>query len=104
MTVNDNLWMNARSPGVTRAISPISPSPRPAPLPPRPVAPPITMYPGAFQDRQGKFAVRQDCRWGNWGILDVPPALLWLEEADVVADLEFGLGYPPIVPYIDPWG
>lgn len=48
------------------------------------IAPPRS-YLGTNVSRKDKFAARSARRWGDWGILEVPTAMLWAEEACVLA-------------------
>jgi len=41
---------------------------------------------GANLTRQGKYDARAARRWGDWGILEVPTALLWFDEACALLD------------------
>lgn len=34
---------------------------------------------GANTDRQTRFEARSARRWGDWGILEVPTAILWMD-------------------------
>lgn len=36
-------------------------------------------YAGVNTDRQSRFEARSARRWGDWGILEFPAPLLWLE-------------------------
>ena len=37
---------------------------------------------GSNADRQSRFDARSRRRYGDWSVLDIPIALLWLEAAD----------------------
>lgn len=41
---------------------------------------------GANKTRQGKYDARAARRWGDWGILELPAALLWFDEACALLD------------------
>ncbi len=61
-------------------------------------------YLGANTDRQRRFDSRAERRWGNWGMLEVPTALLWMDPfAPLVCD-PFDDACEPAVAFIDPWG
>jgi hypothetical protein len=59
-------------------------------------------YAGANTDRQRRFEARSARRWGDWGVLAVPPAVLWFDEIYAAAVIEEELG-SPIPPIIDLW-
>jgi hypothetical protein len=42
---------------------------------------------GSYAGRQTRFAARSQRRYGDWSVLGVPTALLWLEEAEVEDDI-----------------
>jgi predicted alpha/beta hydrolase len=37
---------------------------------------------GSHADRQSRFDARSRRRYGDWSLLDIPLALLWLDEVD----------------------
>jgi len=57
------------------------------------VAPPRS-YLGTNVSRKDKFAARSARRWGDWGILEVPTAMLWAEEACMLTAEEDDLACP----------
>jgi hypothetical protein len=57
------------------------------------VAPPRS-YLGTNVSRRDKFAARSARRWGDWGILEVPTAMLWAEEACMLTAEEDDLACP----------
>ena len=61
-------------------------------------------YQGANTDRQRRFDSRSERRWGNWGLLGVPTALLWMDPfAPLVCD-PFDEACEPAVAVVNPWG
>ena len=82
---------------------PFDPITRVPPLSPfRPPNPaPVNFYPGINNTRQSLADARALRRWGDWSILDVPPAVLWVDPfaspfVDMVVD-----PFAPVV--IDIW-
>lgn len=76
-------------------VPPISPF-RPSNLAPN------NRYPGIYNNRQALADARALRRGGDWGILDVPPAILWVDPfaspfADVIID-----PFAPLI--VDIWG
>jgi hypothetical protein len=45
-------------------------------------------YVGVNTNRQDRFQARQERRWGDWGYLDVPTPVLWLNDAMVFSPFE----------------
>jgi hypothetical protein len=45
--------------------------------------PQVAAYARAYSDRQRRFDARSARRSGDWFILEVPTALLWLDDEDV---------------------
>ena len=58
-------------------------------------------YRGGNTTRQGRFDLRSQRRWGNWGILECPTPLLWFEDVFEIAEAEEA-GFLP-TPIIDLW-
>lgn len=55
-------------------------------------------YAGTYTDRQSRFEARSARRWGDWGILEFSPALLWLDNAYAVSPYgEFEFVEPALV-------
>lgn len=54
-------------------------------------------YAGANTDRQSRFEARTARRYGDWGILEIPAALLWFDEALAVLDDDNGFLGPPMI-------
>ena len=47
--------------------------------------------------RQGRFEARSARRWGDWGILAIPTAMLWFDETLAVLDDDNGFLGPPMI-------
>jgi len=45
-------------------------------------------YGGGNLDRQTRFDLRSQRRWGDWGILEFPSALLWFDEPCIPGDFD----------------
>jgi len=60
-------------------------------------------YAGSNADRQSRFESRSARRWGDWGILNVPTAMLWFDELELAAaaDDDESNGLAPAI--IDIW-
>ena len=41
-------------------------------------------YRGGNTDRQSRFELRSQRRWGDWGVLEFPSALLWFDDECVL--------------------
>ena len=44
-----------------------------------------SLYAGVNTTRRSRFDARRDRRWGDWGILEFPTPLLWLDAACLAA-------------------
>jgi len=55
---------------------------------------PVRSYQGTNVTRPDKFAARSVRRWGDWGILEVPTAMLWAQEECMLAAEEDDLACP----------
>lgn len=64
---------------------PIHPISSPRLSAPRPAFPAVSQYRGINLDRQSRFDSRAARRDGDWGILGVSTAFLWLEEESLLA-------------------
>ena len=84
-------------------IGPIWNRPVGSPLYPaqRPAFTPVSRYRGVNLDRQTRFGARATRRDGDWGILGVSAAFLWLEEESVLTCPDPLLCVAP--PIIDLW-
>jgi hypothetical protein len=62
----------------------------------------VNKYAKVNTDRKGKQDARERRRYGDWDILEIPTALLWLDAACAVTALE---GDPecPMLPLLDLW-
>lgn len=76
------------------------------PLQPKAPAPPAqgSRYQGANTDRQRRFDSRSERRWGNWGILGVPAALLWMDPFAAIVCDPFDDACEPALAFVDLWG
>jgi len=40
----------------------------------------VRPFVGSHIDRQSRFAARSARRWGDWGVVEVPTAVLWFDD------------------------
>ena len=62
----------------------------------------VSKYSKVNTDRQTRQDARERRRRGDWDILEIPTALLWLDEVCVAASVEGDLGCP-VLPFVDLW-
>lgn len=65
-------------------------------------SPLVSSYAGVNRDRQSYFEARSARRWGDWGILEVPAPVLWLDDIFAEAVLEDAL-IAPLTLAVDLW-
>jgi hypothetical protein len=58
---------------------------------------PFRDYTGANTNRRSRFEARTARRYGDWGILEIPTALLWFDEIYAELDDDNGFLGPPII-------
>ena len=62
----------------------------------------LNKYREVNSDRQTRHDARERRRRGDWEILEIPTALLWLDEVCVAAAMEGDFGCP-VLPMVDLW-
>lgn len=73
---------------------------------PRAVAPSGTKfnaYAGSNADRQSRFESRSARRWGDWGVLNIPTAVLWFDELELAAAVDDDASNGLAAAIIDVW-
>ena len=59
-------------------------------------------YRGGNTTRQSRFDLRSQRRWGDWGLLEFPSALLWFDEECVLGAFEEPVCLAPVPIFLWP--